>query len=67
VREVREWLAGREGVLGALVAGSGASVFGLCESKTAACRAAEAARERGWWSEATATTGHGVRLVEETG
>jgi 4-diphosphocytidyl-2-C-methyl-D-erythritol kinase len=45
-------LLGAPGVLGARMSGSGATVFGLFSSLSAAQRAALGARARGWWSTA---------------
>ena len=54
------------GVLGSAMAGSGSTVFALCETETAATRIAAAAGECGWWSVATHTSPTGaVVSVEE--
>jgi len=50
-------------VLGALVAGSGSSVFGICDDDGAAESVAAEARERGWWAQPAATTPGGVEVV----
>jgi 4-diphosphocytidyl-2-C-methyl-D-erythritol kinase len=55
-----EFVGGRPGVLGALVAGSGSSVFGITCDAAAASAAADAARARGWWAQATVTAARGV-------
>lgn len=52
--EVRSWLVGQPGVEAALLSGSGAATFALCESFSAATRVVAQARARGWWSRATA-------------
>lgn len=57
VGEALEWLSGFPGVLGASVAGSGATVFALCDEPHATGEIALAARQRGWWSEATSFSG----------
>ena len=44
-----------DGVLGATVAGSGSSVFGICDSRAAAEAVADLARDAGLWAEATST------------
>jgi 4-diphosphocytidyl-2-C-methyl-D-erythritol kinase len=50
------WLAGRPGVLGCEMAGSGSTVFGICAAASDAQAVAEEARERGWWAEACRTS-----------
>lgn len=60
--EALAYLRGADGVLGALVAGSGSTVFAVCESDAAAGRVAgEAAAHEGWWVVATGTSPFGVR------
>lgn len=58
---------GFEGVFGAALCGSGSGVFALCQDDAVAGRIALAARERGWWAQATRTSGVGaaVQAVEE--
>jgi 4-diphosphocytidyl-2-C-methyl-D-erythritol kinase len=63
IGEVLEWVGAQDGVSGALMAGSGSAVFALVESGASAETLAEAARERGWWSCATATRSRGVEVV----
>lgn len=53
---------GRPGVLGAAVAGSGSSVFGVCDSPESAADVADAAREAGFWAQVTAASDHGCVL-----
>ncbi len=60
VAEVREWLLSRPGVLGALVAGSGATIFAVARTAGDAAREAELARQRGWWAVATRTSPYGA-------
>jgi len=56
------------GVLRAIVAGSGSTVFGICESEAAAGRvASEAARREGWWAVAAGTSPFGVRRIGTDG
>lgn len=55
-----EYLAGCAGVLAARMSGSGATVFGLFSSQTAAQRAANGARAKGWWSIAARVKGRGA-------
>lgn len=62
VADALAWLRSTEGVLGAAVSGSGSAVFGICDNRDAARRAAEGARRRGWWSTATASRASGVRV-----
>ena len=56
----------RTGVLGVLLAGSGAATFALCEDAAIAERTAFAASERGWWSAATQTRAAGVAVEART-
>ena len=58
-------LEGTDGVLCAMVTGSGSCSFGLCESAAAASRAAERARARGWWACATRLRARGSGVVEK--
>ncbi len=61
--EVRAWLQGRPGVLGAQLTGSGSCVFAICESDRAACEIARDAREaKNWWACATKTVGGDARF-----
>ncbi len=61
VHEALRFTARSDGVLGALVSGSGSSVFGLCESAVAAERVAREADARdGWWARATAASPGGI-------
>lgn len=55
IAEALDWLGADDGVLGALMAGSGSAAFAICRAASDATRLAEAARERGWWSAVTAT------------
>jgi 4-diphosphocytidyl-2-C-methyl-D-erythritol kinase len=48
------------GVLGACMAGSGSTVFGVFADATAAADAAAAGRGRGWWAEASETRASGA-------
>lgn len=61
--EVRTWLAGEPGVMGAQLTGSGSCVFALCETDDAARRiAARACDIKKWWACATKTVGAGAQL-----
>jgi 4-diphosphocytidyl-2-C-methyl-D-erythritol kinase len=55
IGEALAWLAGRPGVYGCEMAGSGSTVFGICATASDAEAVAEEARERGWWAEACRT------------
>jgi 4-diphosphocytidyl-2-C-methyl-D-erythritol kinase len=57
VGEVLAFVRRQSGVLGALVAGSGGTVFGVAEGAAAARSAAAAAETRGWWAAATTSAG----------
>ncbi|MDO8950282.1 MAG: 4-(cytidine 5'-diphospho)-2-C-methyl-D-erythritol kinase [Actinomycetota bacterium] len=68
VGEARSFLRQAPGVLGALVAGSGSTVFGICEDQTSAEDVArEASTREGWWSVATCASSTGVRFVTPEG
>lgn len=51
--EVHAWIAGREGVEGFLMSGSGSAVFVVCRDVASACNLAAASRTRGWWARMT--------------
>ena len=53
IDEVKTWLSGCPGVIGAMVSGSGSCVFGICKSSLDAKRIAAEAIKHGWWSCAT--------------
>jgi 4-diphosphocytidyl-2-C-methyl-D-erythritol kinase len=53
VAEALAFMRATDGLLGAAVAGSGSSVFGVFAEPVAARAAADAAAGRGWWSLAT--------------
>jgi 4-diphosphocytidyl-2-C-methyl-D-erythritol kinase len=55
IGEALAWLAGRPGVYGCEMAGSGSTVFGICATASAAEAVARQARERAWWAEACRT------------
>ena len=55
--DVLAWLRTRDGVLGALLSGSGSACFAFCESKAAAARIACAAEREGRWALATSLLG----------
>lgn len=67
VGEALAWTRSREGVMGAAMAGSGSAVYGICRDATVARSIAEDARSAGWWSQATRTLPHGVRVELEGG
>ena len=50
---VRQWMCKQPGTNGALLCGSGATTFAVCESFSAACRIATDARKQGYWARAT--------------
>ena len=56
VATVHEFVGSAPGILGAQVAGSGATVFGIARDAASARRAATAASGHGWWSLATRTS-----------
>ena len=53
IAEVLQWMREQDDVLAADVSGSGACVFAVCASTSAAEAIAQSAEQRGWWSCAT--------------
>ncbi len=51
--DVLSWLRAQDGVLGALLSGSGSACFAIAESEIAAARIASAAKREGHWALAT--------------
>ncbi len=51
--DVWQWLDSQPGIEGALLCGSGATTFALCDNFQVACSVVAAARKRGWWARAT--------------
>ncbi|MBQ9041487.1 MAG: 4-(cytidine 5'-diphospho)-2-C-methyl-D-erythritol kinase [Eggerthellaceae bacterium] len=51
--DVRNWLIAQPGVSDALLCGSGATSFAVCDDFAVACNVVAEARKRGWWSRAT--------------
>ena len=51
--EVRQWLNSQPGVRGALLCGSGATTFAVCEDFSCACAVVAEARRRGLWARST--------------
>ena len=51
--EIRSWLLSFPQVDGALLSGSGATTFAVCDSFDAACSIVASAREHGWWARST--------------
>ena len=51
--EIRAWLASQAGVEGALLCGSGATTFAVCDGFSTACHVVSHARKRGLWARAT--------------
>jgi 4-diphosphocytidyl-2-C-methyl-D-erythritol kinase len=64
VGEALAWLRGRSEVLGACMAGSGSTVFGVCADRGQAEAVAAAAHGKGWWSVAATSVGNGVTAIE---
>ena len=65
IADALAWVREAPGVLGAAMAGSGSSVFGICSDIEGARAVEDAARERGWWAQATRTTPDGVVLADK--
>lgn len=51
--EVRQWLNSQPGVRGALLCGSGATTFAVCDDFTCACKVVAEARKMGLWARST--------------
>ena len=51
--DIRQWLSDQRGVVNALLCGSGATTFAVCDDFSAACRVVADARKRGLWARAT--------------
>lgn len=60
IGDVTSWCRATSGVLGVALAGSGSTVFAVCDSRSVAFRTAEAANERGWWAQAVTSDERGV-------
>ena len=65
VGEALAWMNERDGVIGALVSGSGSSVFGICRDELPAQRIARDAHREGLWAVATASRPEGVHVTGE--
>lgn len=50
---IRAWLASQAGAQSALLCGSGATTFAICDDFAAATNIVAAARRQGWWARAT--------------
>ncbi len=61
------WIRAQDGVLGALLAGSGSAVFGFVADETAGRKIAEDARAQGWWSQTTNLSTSGMTQIAEEG
>ena len=64
IEEAIAWLRDFGDVSGALLAGSGSAGFGICSSGESASALASAAREMGWWAEATRTRRTGIEITQ---
>jgi 4-diphosphocytidyl-2-C-methyl-D-erythritol kinase len=64
VGEAIRWLRAQDGVLGAVMAGSGSCCFGVVGSAEEAQRVAGEAQRAGYWAVATSFRGPGVEIVE---
>lgn len=51
--DIRQWLCSQQGVADALLCGSGATTFAVCDDFATACRVVSEARKRGLWARAT--------------
>ncbi len=63
LRDIRTWLSGQPGAMGALLAGSGSSTFALMGTMDAAVRVVQSARERGLLGIATSLAPLGAHII----
>lgn len=63
IGDVRTYLSSQEGVQAAMMSGSGAAVFALCDSFAAASRIAGEAAAKGWWARTTTFSSIRAALV----
>ncbi len=61
---IKQWLLGRAGVRGALMSGSGSTIFAVCESRERAEKIAEAARKEFGEETWVTVAGHSVEAEE---
>ena len=61
--EIRQWLCAQPGVADALLCGSGATTFAVCDGFSTACRIVSEARKRGLWARATSFGSARVMVV----
>jgi len=64
--DIRAWLLAQPGVGSALLCGSGATTFAVCDGFAQACQVVADARKQGWWARAT-SFGSARALVVSTG
>lgn len=64
IADIIAWLNGQAGTHMPRVAGSGSCCFAVCDSDAEASQIAEAARNRGWWAEATCFASKGAHVVD---
>jgi 4-diphosphocytidyl-2-C-methyl-D-erythritol kinase len=65
VGDALAWTGAQDGIFGALVSGSGSSVFGVCRDAATAERVARDAQALGLWAVATASRPEGVHVTGE--
>jgi 4-diphosphocytidyl-2-C-methyl-D-erythritol kinase len=65
VGEALAWMDEQDGVFGALVSGSGSSVFGICRDALTAKRIVRDAEAEGLWAVTTASRPEGVHVTGE--
>ncbi|HAM15753.1 MAG TPA: 4-(cytidine 5'-diphospho)-2-C-methyl-D-erythritol kinase [Eggerthellaceae bacterium] len=63
--DIRRWLAGQPGVQGALLCGSGATTFAVCDGFAAASAIVAEARKKGYWARATSFGSARAMIVAE--
>lgn len=64
--DIRTWLLSQPGVASALLCGSGATTFAVCDDFARACQVVAEARKQGWWARAT-SFGSARALIVSTG
>ena len=60
-----EWLSARVGVENALLCGSGAAIFAICDSFAEACEIAAKAKLEGYWARTTTFSATSAMVVEK--
>lgn len=67
LQTIRMWVGSQQGVTNALLCGSGATTFALCDSMDTALRIVAEAKKRGYWARSTSLSTIGVRALSVNG